>query len=123
MGRPIDKSKIRRILIRATNWVGDAVMTMPALEAVNANFPDAQITVLARPWVIPLLENHPAVIQQLFPIGAHSVQVEHIGAQFASNQIGVAVIVPKGTGILPELNILHMVQIPVTGRILGASHK
>jgi heptosyltransferase-2 len=36
-------------------------MTMPALEAVRANFPDATITVLARPWVIPLLENHPAV--------------------------------------------------------------
>ena len=61
MGKPIDKSKIHRILIRATNWVGDAVMTMPALEAVRANFPDANITVLARPWVIPLLENNPAV--------------------------------------------------------------
>ncbi len=61
MGKPIDKSKIHRILIRATNWVGDAVMTMPALEVVRANFPDADITVLARPWVIPLLENHPAV--------------------------------------------------------------
>ncbi len=61
MGKPIDKSKIHRILIRATNWVGDAVMTMPALEAVRANFPDAHVTVLARPWVIPLLENHPAV--------------------------------------------------------------
>lgn len=61
MGKPINKSNVRRILIRATNWVGDAVMTMPALEAVRSNFPDAQITVLARPWVIPLLENHPAV--------------------------------------------------------------
>ena len=61
MGKPIEKSKIHRILIRATNWVGDAVMTMPALEAVRKNFPDADITVLARPWVIPLLETHPVV--------------------------------------------------------------
>ena len=61
MGRPIEKSKIHRILIRATNWVGDAVMTMPALEAVRENFPNADITVVARPWVIPLLETHPAV--------------------------------------------------------------
>ena len=51
MGKPIDKSKIHRILIRATNWVGDAVMTMPALEAVRTNFPDANITILARPWM------------------------------------------------------------------------
>ena len=59
--KPIDKSKINRILIRATNWVGDAVMTIPALEAVRDNFPASTLVVLARPWVIPLFENHPAV--------------------------------------------------------------
>jgi len=58
---PIDKSTIHRILIRATNWVGDAVMSMPAFEAVTENFPESYITVLARPWVIPLYESHPAV--------------------------------------------------------------
>jgi heptosyltransferase II len=58
---PIDKSKIRRILIRATNWVGDAVMSMPAFEAVRDNFPRSHIAVLARPWVIPLYESNPAV--------------------------------------------------------------
>lgn len=58
---PIDKSKIKRILVRMTNWVGDAVMTLPALEAVRENFPGSGITVLARPWVVPLVENHPAV--------------------------------------------------------------
>ena len=58
---PINKSKIHTILIRATNWVGDAVMSMPALEAVRENFPASHITVLARPWVGPLYESHPAV--------------------------------------------------------------
>jgi len=58
---PLDKSGISRILVRTTNWVGDAVMTLPALEAVRENFPHSAITVLARPWVVPLLENHPAV--------------------------------------------------------------
>ncbi|MBU0544432.1 MAG: lipopolysaccharide heptosyltransferase II [Proteobacteria bacterium] len=58
---PLKKSNINNILIRATNWVGDAVMTLPALEAVRENFPAASITVLARPWVAPLFENHPAV--------------------------------------------------------------
>ncbi|MDP6178792.1 MAG: lipopolysaccharide heptosyltransferase II [Desulfatiglandales bacterium] len=59
--KPIDKSKIDRILIRAANWVGDVVMTIPALEAVRANFPTSTLAVLAKPWVIPLLENHPSV--------------------------------------------------------------
>lgn len=59
--KPIDKSSINNILIRATNWVGDAVMTLPALEAVRENFPKSRITVIARPWVAPVFENHPAV--------------------------------------------------------------
>lgn len=60
-GRPIDKSKIRRILVRGTNWIGDVVMGLPALEAVRANFPGRTIAVLAKPWVAALYKNHPAV--------------------------------------------------------------
>ncbi len=59
--RPIEKARVKRILIRATNWVGDAVMTLPALEAVRENFPGGHITVLAKPWVAPIFEDHPAV--------------------------------------------------------------
>jgi len=40
-----------RILIRATNWVGDAIMALPALRVVRAKFPEAQISILARPYV------------------------------------------------------------------------
>ncbi len=61
--RHIDKSMIKRILVRATNWVGDAVMSLPALEAVRANFPSSSLTVLAKPWVLPLFEGHPMVDQ------------------------------------------------------------
>ena len=64
-GKPVDKTKIRRILIRPSNWVGDVVMNIPAIEAVRENFPESTISVVARPWVTPLLENHPAVDQVL----------------------------------------------------------
>ena len=59
--KEIDKADIRCILVRATNWVGDVVMTLPALEALKENFPASSLTVLAKPWVMPLFENHPAV--------------------------------------------------------------
>lgn len=62
-GEKIHKSDIRRILVRATNWVGDAVMSLPALEAVRENFPGSRISVLAKPWVTPIFESHPAVDQ------------------------------------------------------------
>jgi heptosyltransferase-2 len=40
-----------KILIRSTNWIGDAVMTTPAIRTIANNFPDAEITLLALPWV------------------------------------------------------------------------
>ncbi|MBI3279493.1 MAG: lipopolysaccharide heptosyltransferase II [Acidobacteria bacterium] len=48
-----------RILVRATNWIGDAVMSLPALQALRARFPQAHITVLARPWVADLYAREP----------------------------------------------------------------
>jgi len=43
-----------KILVRATNWIGDAVMSLPALRLVRTRFPSARISVLARPWVLDL---------------------------------------------------------------------
>ena len=43
-----------KILVRATNWVGDAVMSLPALRAIRGRWPQAEIVVLARPWVAEL---------------------------------------------------------------------
>ncbi len=40
-----------KILIRATNWIGDAIMALPALRAVRSRFSDAQIAIAARPYV------------------------------------------------------------------------
>src|SRR5262252_3165934 len=43
-----------RILIRATNWVGDAILALPALRQVRAKFPDAMIAIVAKPYVADL---------------------------------------------------------------------
>ncbi len=48
-----------KILIRATNWVGDAVMCLPALRAIRERFPHAHISILARPWVADIYEREP----------------------------------------------------------------
>src|SRR5204862_6151422 len=36
-----------RILIRAANWLGDSVITVPAVRAIKAGRPDAHITIVA----------------------------------------------------------------------------
>jgi heptosyltransferase-2 len=45
---------LTRILIRATNWIGDAIMSLPAIRALHSSHPEAEISVLARPWVAGL---------------------------------------------------------------------
>jgi heptosyltransferase II len=43
-----------RISIRATNWLGDAVMSLPAIRAIRQVCPRAEIALVARPWVAEL---------------------------------------------------------------------
>jgi len=43
-----------KVLVRATNWLGDAVMSLPAIRTIRQVFPHAHIAVLARPWVVDL---------------------------------------------------------------------
>lgn len=43
------QAEIKRIVVRGTNWVGDVVMTIPALRALRRLWPEAQITLATRP--------------------------------------------------------------------------
>jgi heptosyltransferase-2 len=47
-------SSVSRLCVRATNWLGDAVMSLPAIRAIRDIFPHAHIAVVARPWVADL---------------------------------------------------------------------
>ncbi|MCI5157649.1 MAG: hypothetical protein D3906_04275, partial [Candidatus Electrothrix sp. AUS1_2] len=51
----------RNILIRSTNWIGDAIMTTPAIRSIRHNFPDARITLLALPWVADVFRACPHI--------------------------------------------------------------
>ena len=48
-----------KILVRAPNWVGDAVMAIPALETIRRTHADDEICVLARPVVADLFSGQP----------------------------------------------------------------
>jgi len=55
-----------KLLVRATNWVGDAILSVPALGAIRARRPDAKISVLARPWVADLYRDQ-GLVDGLIP--------------------------------------------------------
>jgi heptosyltransferase-2 len=50
-----------KILVRGVNWIGDAVMTLPALKAIRTSYPKAHISLLVKPSVAPLFENSPDI--------------------------------------------------------------
>ena len=51
----------RRILIRGVNWLGDAVMTTPALLRLREMFPASHITMLCPEKLKDLWRHHPAI--------------------------------------------------------------
>ena len=54
-----------RILIRSTNWLGDAVMTIPAVQAIARGRPDARVTVLTPAKLADLWHAVPGVAEVL----------------------------------------------------------
>ena len=45
----VHAESIKRVVVRGTNWVGDSVMTVPALRALRRVLPNANITLAIRP--------------------------------------------------------------------------
>src|SRR2546430_1105398 len=50
-----------RVLVRATNWLGDAVMSLPAIRELRRVFPHAHLAVVARPSVADLYARERAI--------------------------------------------------------------
>ena len=50
-----------RILIRSSNWLGDAVMSVPAVRAIKAGRPDAHVTIAAPDKIAPIWKLVPEV--------------------------------------------------------------
>ncbi len=52
---PLDPTQVRRILVIRLDLMGDAVFSIPTIEALAAAFPEARIDVLALPYTAALL--------------------------------------------------------------------
>ena len=40
-----------KIIVRAPNWIGDAVLSLPVLDCLHKNFPDGEIWIAGTEWV------------------------------------------------------------------------
>lgn len=85
-----------KILIRATNWVGDAIMALPALRAVRARFSDADIAIVVRPYVADIYRDQ-QICNQLIeydPSGTHAgfSGRERLAAELRAQKFDVALL-------------------------------
>jgi heptosyltransferase-2 len=81
-----------RIVIRAPNWLGDVILSLPAVRDVRRAFPLAKLTALARPSVAPLYEAVPEVDEV--------VQAEGLGAEIRAIRSGfdLAILLTNSIG-------------------------
>jgi len=49
--KKLPREGMNKILIRGTNWIGDAILTLSAVASIRATYPQAHIAVLVKPWV------------------------------------------------------------------------
>jgi heptosyltransferase-2 len=55
------KSTVTRFVVFAPNWLGDAVMALPAIADMRRALPDASLTIAARPAIAPLFGMVPGI--------------------------------------------------------------
>jgi heptosyltransferase II len=68
---PAENLKRFRLLIRAPNWLGDSVITVPAVRAIKAGRPDAHITVVAPEKIASVWKLVPD-IDEILPLTSNS---------------------------------------------------
>ncbi|MBM2836723.1 MAG: ADP-heptose--LPS heptosyltransferase (modular protein), partial [candidate division NC10 bacterium] len=59
--RTFEADRLRSILVRGPNWLGDAVLALPTLANLRRSFPAARISLLVRPWVSDLFQASPFI--------------------------------------------------------------
>lgn len=120
-----------RVIIRAPNWLGDVVLSLPAVRDVRRAFPQARLCVLARPSVAPLYGAVPEVDAVLEEKGLWG-EVSALRGRFdlailLTNSIGTALPpmiagVPQRWGYATEGRGLLLTRgAPVPGNVRGRS--
>jgi lipopolysaccharide heptosyltransferase II len=69
---PSQELKPFRILIRSSNWLGDAIMSVPAIRTIKTGRPDAHVTVTAPLKIAPVWKLVPEV-DEVIPLNTNSL--------------------------------------------------
>jgi len=81
----------RRILVIRTDRIGDVILTLPMLEVLRHNYPEAHIAILVRYYTRELLENNPHVDEVLlYDDGVSMTPLREMAATIRGKNFDVA---------------------------------
>jgi heptosyltransferase-2 len=72
--RQLRAEEIERVVVRGANWVGDAVMTVPALRELRRVLPRARVTLATRAWAQDIFDEADFIDDLLVVEGARGVR-------------------------------------------------
>jgi heptosyltransferase II len=88
-------SAMSRVVVRGTNWLGDAVMSLPAIRAIRGIFPRAHVALVARPWVADLYARERS-IDRLIPFSAKGfAEKRAFAAHLRAERFDAAILLPN----------------------------
>jgi len=101
-----DSLRPRRILVRGVNWLGDAVMSAPALQRLRERFPEAHITLLCPEKLHDLWQFHPA-LSKIISFGPHD-SVFTTAAQLRKGCFDLTLVFPNSPRSALESRLAHI---------------
>ncbi len=94
----IDNSEIRNVVVRLPNWIGDAVMAIPAVNSLKREFSCARVTCLGKPAVNHLYRHNSFVDELLelrLPADRRKLSgIKEFSRSLKSRQYDLGIILP-----------------------------
>jgi len=98
---PADPPVDADVVVRAPNWIGDAILCLPALAAVVERFERQSVIVAARPVVAPLFVGQPGVSEVVRIVGRGPTRLAALRGPARAPAVGIAF--PHSLGSAAEL--------------------
>ena len=114
MNSPSSILRPHRILVRGTNWLGDAVMTTPALLRLREKFPDSHITLLCPGKLNELWTGHPAVNETIPFSSGETIFV--VARKLRAGKFDLALVLPNSPRSAIETWLAAIPQVSGTVR-------